>query len=304
MSGPRDAKSRLHRSVITGELDMVPKPVIAWIEENEFGSISSVHPLGGGCINDGVRLETTSGGSFFLKTNSRAPEDMFAREAEGLQAMNLHDAPRVPRPYFYDEDFLLMEDLAPAPRRADYWEEFGRQLAALHKYTHNQFGFQHDNYIGSTPQPNPWTDDGYVFFTEQRLKFQSQLALKRGLLGRRELEQVERLAARLPDLIPSQPASLIHGDLWTGNAMTDSNGGPAIIDPAAHYGWAEAELAMTTLFGSFPEVFYRAYQEISPLEEGLRDRFPLYNLYHLLNHLNLFGSGYLGQVKGILSRFS
>lgn len=282
---------------------MVPEPVLTWLEENAYGRISAVHPVGGGCINNGVRLETETGGSFFLKTNSRAPNDMFVREAEGLQAMNLPNAPRVPQPFIFGKDFLLLEDLAPAPQRADYWEEFGRQLAGLHKHINNQFGFPHDNYIGSTPQPNPWTDDGWVFFAEQRLKFQSQLAGDRGLLDRKEVDRVEKLSARLPDLIPAQPASQIHGDLWTGNAMSDSNGRPAIIDPAAHYGWAEAELAMTTLFGSFPESFYHAYQEINPLEKGFRDRFPLYNLYHLLNHLNLFGRGYLGQVNGILRRY-
>lgn len=116
--------------------------------------------------------------------------------------------------------------------------------------------------------------------------------------------RVEKLCDRLPELIPEQPASLIHGDLWSGNAMFDSRGQPAIIDPAAHYGWAEAELAMTTLFGSFPDVFYRAYQEARPLEPDFRERFPIYNLYHLLNHVNLFGGGYLGQSLSILRRYA
>jgi fructosamine-3-kinase len=114
---------------------------------------------------------------------------------------------------------------------------------------------------------------------------------------------VENLTAQLKDLIPVEPASLLHGDLWSGNAITNSQGGPAIIDPAAHYGWAEAELAMTTLFGAFPNAFYQAYEEVRPLEPGYYARFPLYNLYHLLNHLNIFGRGYLGQVQAILRRF-
>ncbi|MBU0510724.1 MAG: fructosamine kinase family protein, partial [Chloroflexi bacterium] len=191
----------------------------------------------------------------------------------------------------------------PAYRRGGYWTEFGRQLASLHNHTRPQFGFAHDNYIGSTPQPNPWTDDGYEFFAEHRWLFQSHLARQRGLISRDELRQIERLSARLPKLVPEQPASLSHGDLWSGNAMTDSRGAPAIIDPAAHYGWAEAELAMTTLFGSFPGTFYRAYEEIRPLEPGYQSRFPVYNLYHLLNHVNIFGSSYLGQVQSILSRY-
>jgi fructosamine-3-kinase len=234
---------------------------------------------------------------------------MFALEAEGLEELRapggqpLAGGPRLPQPFLSGPDFLLLEDLKPAPRAPNYWISFGRQLARLHGCTRPQFGFHHDNYIGSTPQPSPWTGDGYSFFSEHRLLFQARLAQKRGLLGKAGLLQVERVADRLPGLVPPQPASLIHGDLWSGNALTDSTGNPAIIDPAAYYGWAEAELAMTALFGSFPDVFYRAYHEVRPLEKGFRDRFPIYNLYHMLNHLNLFGTGYLGGVLSILSRY-
>lgn len=196
-----------------------------------------------------------------------------------------------------------MEDLSPGRRAGDYWPAFGRRLARLHQQTRPEFGFEHDNYIGSTPQPNPWTADGYAFFAEQRLLYQARLARRQGLLGTAEVKQTERLARRLPELVPEQPASLIHGDLWSGNALADRGGNPALIDPAAHYGWAEAELAMTTLFGGFPEVFYRAYQELNPRPPGLWERFEIYNLYHLLNHLNLFGGGYRAQVTGILRRY-
>jgi len=282
---------------------MLPEPVNAWLLTQGCGQVTSIRPVGGGCINNGARLEASSDKTFFLKTNRHTPADMFAREAEGLEALGVPGGPRVPRPYLHGPDFLLMEDLAPAPRRPDYWPEFGRRLAALHNHTQTHFGFAHDNYIGSTPQPNPWTEDGYIFFAEQRLIFQARLARQQGLLGVEELGRVERLCQRLPELIPPQPASLIHGDLWSGNAMSDDAGRPAIIDPAAHYGWAEAELAMTTLFGIFPEAFYQAYQEVRPLERDFRERFPLYNLYHLLNHLNLFGSGYFGEVMGVLRKY-
>lgn len=228
---------------------------------------------------------------------------MFAREAEGLQALHTEDGPRVPEAYLDGPDFLLLEDLAPAPRRADYWETFGRQLAALHNHTRAQYGFANDNYIGSTPQPNDWLADGFAFFAERRLLYQARLALKNGYFQEREMQAVERLAGRLRELIPAQPASLLHGDLWSGNAMTDGEGKPAIIDPATYYGWAEAELGMTTLFGGFPERFYQAYEEERPLEPGWRKRLDLYNLYHLLNHLNLFGEGYYGSVMGILGRY-
>jgi protein-ribulosamine 3-kinase len=280
--------------------EMIPGPVIDWLVDNQYGQVLESRAVGGGCINHGTRLNLTSGISFFLKTNRNSPTDMFVREAEGLTALRIGDGPRVPEPFLFGPDFLLMEDLTPAPRRPDYWITFGRQLAALHNQIQPRFGFHHDNYIGSTPQPNPWVEDGYIFFGEQRLMFQARLANRRGLLRSGEVSQVERLARSLSELIPEQPASLIHGDLWGGNAVTDRHGQPAIIDPAAHYGWAEAELAMTTLFGAFPEAFYRAYQEARPLEKDFWQRFPIYNLYHLLNHLNLFGAGYLGEVLATL----
>jgi fructosamine-3-kinase len=132
----------------------------------------------------------------------------------------------------------------------------------------------------------------------------SDLASKNGLLDRKTGQQLENLSAKLPELVPKQAPSLIHGDLWGGNALTNKEGGPAIIDPAAHYGWAEADLAMTTLFGSFPDNFFNAYETVRPLDPGYRDRFPIYNVYHLLNHVVLFGHGYLGQVRAILNRFT
>lgn len=282
---------------------MIPEPVRIWCKEQGYGHIVSTRPVGGGCINSGARLKSSSGQTIFLKTNRHTPPDMFEREAEGLRELRAAVGPRVPLVFLHGEDFLLLEDLAPASLRLDYWTTFGRQLAALHNHTNSKYGFSHDNYIGSTPQPNPWMDDGFAFFTEHRLLYQARLARQRGLLSKDNLGQVEQFAARLPELVPAQPASLIHGDLWSGNAITDDEGHPAIIDPASHYGWAEAELGMTTLFGSFPEGFYQAYQEVRPLERGYKERFSIYNLYHLLNHLNLFGGSYRGQVQAILRRY-
>lgn len=283
---------------------MIPQAVKAWCQDQGFGEVRSARGVSGGCINQGTILTTTTGTTLFLKTNTHAPADMFPREAEGLRALSVPDGPRVPQVLLVDPGFILLEDLQPASRIDRYWELLGRQLAALHAHTAEWFGFEHDNYIGSTPQPNPWTEDGYAFFAEHRLKFQARLAVQRSLLNRQELSQVERLAARLRELIPEQPASLIHGDLWGGNALADSNGAPALIDPAAHYGWAEAELGMTRLFGGFPEEFYRAYQEVRPWQPSLEARLPIYNLYHLLNHLNLFGGGYYNQVTAILHRYA
>ncbi|HKZ54777.1 MAG TPA: fructosamine kinase family protein [Anaerolineales bacterium] len=275
-----------------------------WLREHDFGEVTSAKPISGGCINQGMRLLTSSGQTIFLKQNSNAAPDMFQREEEGLRALAVSDGPRVPKPFSFGADYLLLEDLQPATRAAAYWESFGRRLAALHRHVAPRFGFDHDNYLGSTPQPNAWTDDGYEFFAEHRIRFQVRLARDAGLMERADHVRAEAFATRLPDLVPPQPASLIHGDLWSGNAISDSAGEPAMIDPAAHYGWAEAELAMTALFGEFPTVFYTAYLELHTLDPGWRERFPLYNLYHLLNHLNLFGTSYLDQVQATLRRYA
>lgn len=282
----------------------LPGEILTWLGEHGYGEVTSTDPVGGGCINNGVRLTTDAEATFFAKLNAQAPEDMFVREAEGLQALSVHDGPRIPTPYLAGAAFLLLEDLDPGPRQSGYWVTFARQLAALHNHTNDEFGFEHDNYCGSTPQPNAWTLDGYEFFRVHRLEYQARLAHSSGLLSTLDLQRVEALSSRLPGLVPAQPASLIHGDLWTGNAETGPEGEPALIDPAAHYGWAEAELAMTTLFGSFPAEFYRAYEQARPLEPGWRHRLPLYNLYHLLNHVNLFGRSYLPQVQRILNQFA
>jgi fructosamine-3-kinase len=283
---------------------MIPTPVSTYFKENAYGPVIDMQPVGGGCISNGQILTTRSGTTFFLKSNSNTPSDMFTRESEGLAALRISNGPTIPQVYLHGHDFILLEDLASAPKINDYWPIFGRQLAILHNKTSPMFGFDHDNYIGSTRQPNPWTENGYAFFADYRLRFQAQMAQKRGLLGQKDVQNIENIIKRLEDLVPRQPASIIHGDLWSGNAITDSTGAPAIIDPATHYGWAEAELAMTTLFGSFPSNFYKAYEEIRPLNPNYSERFPIYNLYHLLNHLNIFGRGYLGQVQSILRRFA
>jgi fructosamine-3-kinase len=196
----------------------------------------------------------------------------------------------------------LLEYIEAGARREDFWETLGEQLARLHLRTSPRFGFEHNNYIGSTPQINTWEEDGYKFFGEQRLLYQGELAQKNLLIP--NLQSLISLIKKLPYLIPPQPASLIHGDLWNGNIHNDEQGAPVLIDPAAHYGWAEAELAMMNLFGNTPEKFFKAYEGIRPLEKGYRERFDLYNLYHLLNHANLFGGSYLASVNAVLKKYA
>lgn len=292
------------RSAI-GDSPPAPPPVLDYIRAQGWGAITSAEAVGGGCINDGHTLVTSGGPRLFLKTHRGAPPAMFAREAEGLRALGAAEgAPRVPAPLLWAEDFLLTEHIASASPAPDYAAAFGVRLARLHAHTASEFGFDHHNYLGLTPQPNPRLADGWAFFAEHRLGYQGRLARDAGRLDTASLRRLERLAGRLRELVPAQPASLLHGDLWSGNHLPGPDGQVWLIDPAAHYGWAEAELAMTTLFGRLPEAFYSAYHAARPLHPGWRDRLDLYNLYHLLNHLNLFGAGYLGSVEAVLARYS
>lgn len=281
----------------------LPKEVQTWINSNFDGRVLTSEPVGGGCINSGRRIFLDTGQSFFLKVNSHVPDDMFEREAEGLETLSSVMCLHVPKVFLFGKEFILLEDMKPSMPKSEFWHDFGMQLAYVHLNIKAKFGFFRDNYIGSTPQINGWVENGYDFYADNRLLFQARLALEKELIDIQRLKKIETLAARLPLLIPEQPASLLHGDLWSGNVIADWNGDPVLIDPAVYYGWAEAELAMTALFGGFPGEFYQAYREVRPLDADFRDRFPIYNLYHLLNHLNLFGTSYLGQVDSILKKY-
>jgi fructosamine-3-kinase len=294
---------------------MIPQPIIDFCSQNGYGKIRHAASLGGGCINNATRLETENGLLFF-KTNSHCPRDMFEREAEGLSALAGFPSSlgrgvrgegeiRIPKVFLYDSNFILLEFIESGARKNNFWETLGEQLARLHLRTSPRFGFDHDNYIGSTPQINTWEEDGYKFFGEHRLLFQGELWSKgnqQSAFGNQK--SFSNLIKRLPELIPPQPASLIHGDLWSGNVHVAADGSPVLIDPAAYYGWAEAELAMMNLFGSTPGNFFRAYESVRPLQKGYKERFDLYNLYHLLNHANLFGGSYGSSVRSILQRYA
>lgn len=282
----------------------LPPEVRTWLSEGGQGKAISADPVAGGCIHQARSLRTAAGGRYFLKSNLSAPPDIFAAEAAGLRALQVPGGPVVPQVFLVGETFLLLEDLQPGPRRSDFWHIYGGQLARLHLQRNARFGFERDNYIGSSPQQNGWMRSGVAFFRERRLGPQIQWGLENGLLNAGDARLCDALLQKLDDLLPEEPPVLIHGDLWSGNLITDSNGNPALIDPAVYYGWAEADLAMAELFGSYPDSFYAAYQQINPLLPGFRERFPLYNLYHLLNHLNLFGRGYLPAIREILRRFS
>ena len=283
---------------------LLPPEVHDWLAAKGEGEVLSADPVSGGCIHQSSKLRTAAGGSYFLKTNPEPQTGIFYMEAAGLKALGIPGGPTIPVVYLVGEEFLLLENLQPAPRREDFWQDYGRKLARIHLQANPRFGFGEDNFIGSSPQINGWMQNGLEFFRERRLAPQIQWGRDRGLLTPPDLRLCEILLEKLDKIIPEQPPVLLHGDLWSGNLVTDSNGSPALIDPAVYYGWAEADLAMTDLFGRYPDLFYDAYIEVNPLQSGYRERFSLYNLYHLLNHLNLFGTSYLPGVRETLRLFT
>jgi len=274
-----------------------------WLLANKFDEISHYSPVGGGCINNTGRLSLRSGKTLFVKQHDNPPDGFFAAEAEGLHALRQAGTLRVPQVVHVDAHYLLLEDLGNGSPNPAYWTELGQQLAALHLVESASFGFSSDNFCGITPQINPMINDGVEFFGQYRLAALVAIADKKGLLQTSDMNALESLIARLGSLIPDQPPVLIHGDLWSGNIHCDKEGQPALIDPACYWGWAEAEMSMTILFGEFDPRFYSAYEESSNIDKDWRERAELYNLYHLLNHLILFGASYLGQVRAVLNRY-
>lgn len=259
---------------------------------------------GGGCINEAMTVEG-GGRRYFIKLNEASREDMFAAEMAGLDALRESAVIRVPEPLGHGTTdgraFLVMEYLELGGREDP--ARFGERLAALHRHTAERFGFHHDNTIGSTPQPNAWMDDWIAFMRERRLGHQLALARRRGASSR-ILAAVERVIADLPAFFAGyRPVpSVLHGDLWSGNWGYDERGEPVIFDPATYFGDREADIAMTELFGSPGRGFRDGYDAVWPLDAGYPVRRDLYNLYHILNHFNLFGGGYGEQAARMAGR--
>jgi fructosamine-3-kinase len=245
---------------------------------------------------------------YFVKINRADRLWMFEAEAKGLTALAETSSVTVPAPACLGvsagDAFLVLEYLPLRPSSTASAAALGAQLAALHSLQRPCFGFESDNAIGSTPQPNPRCDDWVEFFRRHRLEYQLGLSNEAGRGGATLQAKGARLCDRLAGFFAGYaPApSLLHGDLWSGNYAALENGAPVIFDPAVYWGDREADLAMTQLFGGFPQSFYDAYAEHFPLDPGYRVRRTLYNLYHVLNHLNLFGAGYAGQAEDMLDR--
>ncbi len=287
----------------------------AWFGEPV--SVLGRTPLSGGDINEAYRLSLSNGAAVFLKRNALRCAPMLEAEVAGLEALRGTGAIGVPAVLGYgieattDSAFLLLEYLESGRRIPRYWEAFGHALAALHRADTTglvspdpalPYGFSQDNFIGRTPQKNAPRGSWVSFFRDCRLLPQIELAA--GYWDGKTRKQLDHLLDRLEDLLP-EPAfpALLHGDLWGGNAMCGPDGRAWIIDPAVYVGHFEADLAMTELFGGFSPAFYLAYHEANPIDKGYRGRRDLYNLYHLLNHLNLFGPSYYSSTLHILRRY-
>lgn len=261
---------------------------------------------GGGCINTTSTVRD-GGRSYFVKLNCAELAEMFEAEAAGLNEIAASGSIRVPvvicSGISGDQSYLVLEQLALSQGNGNSHQRLGHDLAEMHRCYADHYGWHRDNTIGATPQHNSPSDDWVNFWREQRLGFQLRLAAGNGHGGRLQQlgdQLLPNMEAFFAGHIPS--AALLHGDLWSGNYAFLEDGTPVIFDPAVYYGDRETDLAMTELFGGFNAHFYQAYEEAFPLEPGYELRKKLYNLYHVLNHLNLFGGGYLGQAESLMGQ--
>lgn len=269
--------------------------------------IISATTVGGGCINNAQKLKTTSGDFFIKKNSATAYPGMFIAEAKGLKilagANAIHVTQLVATGEFENTSFIIIEFVESSAKNKNFWKDFGTKLAQMHRNSNEFFGLDHDNYIGSLKQSNKQTKSWIDFFIYERLQPQLQLAERNSKINSSVINSFEKLFKILPSILHIGQPSLLHGDLWSGNFMVNEKGEANLIDPAVYYGHREVDLSMTHLFGGFADEFYQSYYEEWPLQKEYYNRFDIYNLYPLLVHVNLFGAGYLEQVKYILRRF-
>ena len=277
------------------------------IEKELDSEIVDSQSLSGGCISNAYKIKTGVGEIYFLKYNSSVNNDMFMKEAHGLQELNKAGVIKIPDVICYDEDYILLEQIEAGIKQKNFSEDFGRKFALLHNFTSEFYGFYEDNYIGSNPQINisqgnekqDWTK----FYFNKRILFQLYLAEETGNSTSELRKAIAVLENKMDEIVVDngENPSLLHGDLWNGNYLINKKGFACLIDPAVYYGNREADLAMTKLFGGFDSKFYEAYNEAFPLPEGHEYRENIYKLYHVLNHLNLFGGGYYSQAMSLIS---
>ena len=274
------------------------------LEKELFQPIDSIEPLGGGCIGNAMKVTVENGSSYFIKQYQN--KKMHYSEANGLNELKTANAIRIPRVVKVNDRFLVLEFVESGSAQNDFSNKFGRQFAEMHKSIGSKFGYFEDNFIGSTEQINvPQNENWVEFYFENRLMFQYRLAEKNGHATAELKTKMKAIEQNIEKILDGsdEPPTLLHGDLWGGNYLVDQRGNPCLIDPAVYYGHREADLAMTKLFGGFDHNFYSSYQEIYPLKAGWEYRENIYKLYHIFNHLNLFGSGYYSQVISLLNYY-
>jgi len=279
------------------------------VEDFLKSRIIDFQPVGGGCISNALKIKSQNGEFYFLKTNSSAKNDMFIKEAHGILELQKANAIKVPSVLLFDNEFLLIDYISSGKKHKDFSENFGRKFALLHKFNSETYGFYEDNYIGSNPQPNiaseeennNWTK----FYFNKRILYQLQLAEEFGNSTNELRNGISALENKIEEIVTDsgEKPSILHGDLWSGNYMVNEDGYACIIDPAVYYGNREADLAMTKLFGGFDSRFYSSYNEAYPLAKGYEYRENIYKLYHVLNHLNLFGGGYYSQAMNMIKYY-
>ncbi|QQS38129.1 MAG: fructosamine kinase family protein [Ignavibacteriales bacterium] len=279
------------------------------IEEQTGIKFQNAVSIGGGCISNAYKIETGDGSLLFLKLNDDVPESFFTKEANGLSELKKSGTIKVPEVINSGRNFIITEFVTEGNKKKNFFAEFGMRFAGLHKYTSDSFGFYEDNFIGSNVQINiadenqksDWTN----FYFDKRLLFQFKLAEKYGYVDSELRSAFNQLEKRISKIIGdvNEPPSLLHGDLWSGNFISTDQGEPCLIDPAVYYGNREADLAMTKLFGGFSGEFYKSYNETFPLIEDSDYRENVYKLYHVLNHLNLFGGSYYYQALSLMKYY-
>jgi protein-ribulosamine 3-kinase len=276
------------------------------LERRLGAAIIKAESISGGCISNAYKIKTEDKKTFFLKINNSTPPDMFETEAHGLDELRKPGVIRVPAAEIFSDNYIVTEYIETGRKSRRFFEDFGRNFAELHYHQGGIFGFYEDNYIGSNRQLNKpeseededWTE----FYFKKRLLFQLRLCERNGYATQELINYFNEIENKISYILAGseEDPSLLHGDLWSGNYMVDEKGNACLIDPAVYYGHREADLAMTKLFGGYPEAFYKSYEENYPLKEGWEYRENIYKLYHVLNHLNLFGTSYYPQAVSLI----
>jgi fructosamine-3-kinase len=285
---------------------MLDSPIQKKIEGKVNSQIIDIRSVSGGCISSAYRLKLENGMYLFLKVNSTGNNDMFIKEAHGLQELSKAGVIKIPEVISFENDYIILEFIQSTGKQKKFSEDFGRKFALMHKFHNEHYGFYEDNYIGSNLQINIPDEDEKLnwseFYFNKRLLYQIKLAEKNGNSTSELRRAIEELGNKIDGIItdPDEKPSLLHGDLWSGNYITDEKGLACLIDPAVYYGNREADLGMTKLFGGFDSNFYGAYNEEYPLAVEYEQRENIYKLYHVLNHLNLFGGGYYAQCMSLI----